>query len=55
MVTVFFESNTGSHVEIAARFDSEKLYMKCLHVLEKEAHELGMTVTESVDEKSISE
>ena len=50
MVKVFFES--GSHAELVATFNSEKLYMACLPTLEAEAKKSNMFVTESIEEET---
>lgn len=50
MITVFFETKTGSYVEEVASIKDEELYMLCLPILKKEAEKQNMIVTESVDE-----
>ncbi len=47
MVKVYFESS--SHAELVAIFEDEDLYSKCLDVLQKEANNHRMIVTESVE------
>ena len=47
MVKVFFESK--GHADLVAIFDTEELYMACLPILEYQAKENRMIVTESIE------
>lgn len=51
MVRVYFETPNHSYADLVAIFDDEDLYMACLPVLEKQAKENRMIVTESIDEE----
>jgi hypothetical protein len=52
MITVHFEKQNSTYSEIAAKFDSEELYFKCLAILEKECINKGFDiVTETVTEE----
>ena len=53
MVKVFFESK--GHAELVAIFDTEELYMACLPILEYQAKENRMIVTESIVDVDISD
>jgi len=53
MVNVFFESK--GHAELVAIFQTEELYMACLPILEYQAKENRMIVTESITENDISD
>jgi len=46
-VKVYFETSSSS--DLVATFTDESLYIACLPVLEAQAKEDGMFVTESVD------
>jgi hypothetical protein len=48
MIKVYAESK--NHAELWATFECEKLYMRCLPVLELEAKKVGMIITESINE-----
>jgi hypothetical protein len=48
MIKVFYESM--NHAELVAIIDGEELYNKLLPILEQDASDKGMYVTESVDE-----
>ena len=50
-IIVYFETPNNSYAEIMAQFADEELYMACLPVLEAKAKELGMIITESLQEK----
>ena len=47
MIAVYFETENGSYAEEVATFKNDELYMKCLPILEREAKEHRMIVTES--------
>jgi len=53
MVKVFFESN--GHADLVAVFETEELYMACLPILEYQAKENRMIVTESLIDTDLSE
>jgi len=48
MIKVYFESK--SHAELIATFESEELFNACLPILEQQAKDKGMKLTESVDQ-----
>ena len=48
MIKVYAESS--NHAELWATFETEELYNLCLPIFEKTASEMGMTITESVQE-----
>ena len=48
MIKVYAESN--NHAELLATFETEELYNLYLPALEKIADEIGMIITESVQE-----
>ena len=50
MVKVYFE--TPNTAELVAVFDEEIIYNECLPTLEKLAKEIGMFVTESIEDES---
>ena len=49
MIKVYAESK--NHAELWATFENEALYIKCLPVLEAQAHKDRMIITESVEEE----
>lgn len=53
MVKVYFETPSGSYAEIVAIFNSEITYDFCIDALKKEAEQMGLIVTESIDNKEI--
>ena len=50
MVKVYFE--TQRTAELVAVFDEETIYNGCLPTLEKLAKEIGMFVTESIEDET---
>ena len=52
MIKVYAESN--NHAELWATFETEELYNLCLPALEKIADEIGMIITESMENKDVS-
>ena len=50
MVKVYFE--TSRTAELVAVFDEEIIYNGCLPTLEKLAKEIGMFVTESIEDET---
>ena len=52
MIKVYAESK--NHAELWATFETEELYNLCLPVLEKTANEIGMIITESMENKDVS-
>ena len=51
MIRVYFESENNSCADLVAVFDTEETYSICLPALEASAKEIGMIVTEGVDEE----
>lgn len=52
MIEVYFESKI--HAEIVATFDTEDLYIQCLPILEAEAHQSRMFITDRVIDKELT-
>jgi hypothetical protein len=52
-VVVYFETPKMLYAEVVAQFNSDELYKACLPILEKEASERGMIVTESCREDDV--
>lgn len=50
MVKVYFE--TTSTAELVAVFDNEETYERCFPALERFANEIGMFITESIEDES---
>ena len=50
MVKVYFE--TTSTAELVAVFDNEEIYERCFTALERFANEIGMFITESIEDET---
>ena len=50
MVKVYFE--TPNTAELVAIFDNEETYERCFPALERFANEIGMFITESIEDET---